>query len=202
MDTRTDAPEPPDAPDRHPLRALRGVAAPARLIEHLAPLPPPDPATLAWRIWFRALLARRWLIGAVTVACTLTALGYALMAPPVYEANMLLHVEEEQPNASKNILNDVSSLFETKKAAIAEMELLRSRLVVARAVDTLRLYIHARPRYFPLGGEWLAQRQGSRLPAPGLFGRGGYVWGGEKIDVAAFDVPDHLYGRTFVVTAL
>jgi tyrosine-protein kinase Etk/Wzc len=181
---------------------LRGVAMPARLIEQAAPLPPPDPAALAWRAWFRALAARRWLIVAVTMACTLVALAYALVAPPVYEANMLLHVEEEQPNASKNILNDVSSLFETKKAAIAEMELLRSRLVVAPAIDTLRLYIHARPRYFPLGGEWIAQRQGSQLSVPGLFGRGGYVWGGEKIDVAAFDVPDHLYGREFRVTAL
>jgi tyrosine-protein kinase Etk/Wzc len=188
-------------PGVHP-GALRGVAPPARLIEHTAPLPPPDPATLAWRTWLRALAARRWLIAAVTFACTVVALAYALVAPPVYEANMLLHVEEEQPNASKNILNDVSSLFETKKAAIAEMELLRSRLVVAPAIDTLRLYIHARPRYFPLGGEWIAQRQGSRLSAPGWFGRGGYVWGGEKIDVAAFDVPDHLYGREFRVTAL
>lgn len=183
-------------------RPLRGVATPARLIEQAAPLPPFDPATLAWRAWFRALAARRWLIVAVTIACTVVALAYALVAPPVYQANMLLHVEEEQPNASKNILNDVSSLFETKKAAIAEMELLRSRLVVAPAIDTLRLYIHARPRYFPLGGEWIAQRQGSRLSVPGLFGRGGYVWGGEKIDVAAFDVPDHLYGREFRVTAL
>jgi len=183
-------------------RPVRGVATPARLIEQAAPLPPFDPATLAWRAWFRALAARRWLIVAVAIACTVVALAYALVAPPVYQANMLLHVEEEQPNASKNILNDVSSLFETKKAAIAEMELLRSRLVVAPAIDTLRLYIHARPRYFPLGGEWIAQRQGSRLSVPGLFGRGGYVWGGEKIEVAAFDVPEHLYGREFRVTAL
>ena len=181
---------------------LRGVAPPARLIEQAPPLPPADPATLAWRAWFRALAARRWLIVAVAMACTVVALAYALVAPPVYEANMLLHVEEEQPNASKNILNDVSSLFETKKAAIAEMELLRSRLVVAPAIDTLRLYIHARPRYFPLGGEWIAQRQGSRLSAPGLFGRGGYVWGGEKIEVAGFNVPEHLYGREFRLTAL
>ena len=181
---------------------VRGVATPVRLIEAAAPPPPPDPATLAWRAWFRALAARRWLIAAVTMACTVAALAYALVAPPVYEANMLLHVEEEQPNASKNILNDVSSLFETKKAAIAEMELLRSRLVVAPAIDTLRLYIHARPRYFPLGGEWIAQRQGRRLSEPGWFGRGGYVWGGEKIEVAGFDLPDHLYGREFRVTAL
>ncbi|MET0265280.1 MAG: GNVR domain-containing protein, partial [Duganella sp.] len=187
------------------LRSLRGVAPPSQLIERLAPLQAPDPATLAWRVWYRALFKRRWLVLAVTALCTLAALVYALTLPPVYRADLLLHVEEGQPNASKNILNDISSLFETKKAASAEMELLRSRLVVAPAVDTLRLYIHARPRYFPLGGEWIAQRQGSRLSAPGLFGylgQGGYVWGGEKIEVAVFDVPDTLYNQQLLVTAL
>jgi len=193
---------PRDADTSRMLRPLPGVAQPARLIEHPAPPAPPDPTMLAWRAWFRVLAARRWLIVAVTALCTLAALGYALVAPPVYQANMLLHVEEEQPNASKNILNEVSSLFETKKAAIAEMELLRSRLVVAPAVDTLRLYIHARPRYFPLGGEWIAQRRGGQLSAPGLFERGGYAWGGEKIDVAVFDVPSQWYGRQFRITAL
>lgn len=193
---------PRDADTSRMLRPLPGVAQPARLIEHPASPAPPDPTMLAWRAWFRALAARRWLIVAVTALCTLAALGYALVAPPVYQANMLLHVEEEQPNASKNILNEVSSLFETKKAAIAEMELLRSRLVVAPAVDTLRLYIHARPRYFPLGGEWIAQRRGGQLSVPGLFERGGYAWGSEKIDVAVFDVPSQWYGRQFRITAL
>jgi tyrosine-protein kinase Etk/Wzc len=184
------------------LRSLRGIAAPTQLIERVDPLPDPDPAALAWRAYFQTLLARRWLIVAVAALCTFAALAYALAARPVYEANMLLHVEEDSPNASKNILNDVSSLFETKKAAIAEMELLHSRLVVARAVDTLRLYIDARPRYFPLGGEWIAARRGSQLSEPGLFGSGGYVWGGEKIEVASFDVPDAMYNQEFLITAL
>jgi tyrosine-protein kinase Etk/Wzc len=184
------------------LRPLRGIAAPTQLIERVEPPPEPDPAALAWRAYFQTLVARRWLIIGVAALCTLAALAYALAARPVYEANMLLHVEEDSPNASKNILNDVSSLFETKKAAIAEMELLHSRLVVARAVDTLRLYIDARPRYFPLGGEWIAARRGSALSEPGLFGRGGYVWGGEKIEVASFEVPDAMYNQNFTITAL
>ena len=192
-----------DAYDNPPqLRPLRGIAAPTELIERVEPLPGPDPGALPWRAYFQTLVARRWLIIGVAALCTLAALAYALAARPVYEANMLLHVEEDTPNSSKNILNDVSSLFETKKAAIAEMELLHSRLVVARAVDTLRLYIDARPRYFPLGGEWIAARRGSQLSEPGVLGRGGYVWGGEKIEVASFDVPDAMYNQEFTVTAL
>jgi tyrosine-protein kinase Etk/Wzc len=192
--------QPHDQPTQ--LRSLRGVAPPTQLIERVEPAPAPEPGTLAWRTYARVLAGRRWLILAVALLCTLAALLYALTARPVYEANMLLHVEEDSPNASKNILNDVSSLFDTKKAAIAEMELLRSRLVVARAIDTLHLYIQARPRYFPLGGEWIAARRGTRLSEPGLFGYGGYAWGGEKIDVVVFDVPEALYKRDYVLTAL
>lgn len=143
----------------------------------------------------------RRLIAAITLAITLLAGVYALSATPVYEANMLIHVEEDSPNASKNILSEVSSLFETKKAAIAEMELLRSRMVIARAVDNLRLDIDVRPRYFPVAGAWLAGRAGGRWSEPGLFGHGGYVWGAETIEVALFDVPAALRERDFRVTA-
>jgi tyrosine-protein kinase Etk/Wzc len=194
--------DPHDSSSSSLLRPLRGVAAPAQLIERVAPPPEPEPGALPWRAYCRALSSCRWLIASVVLLCTLSALLYALAARPVYEANMLLHVEEDNPNASRNILTDVSSLFETKKAAIAEMELLRSRLVVTRAVDTLRLYIQATPRYFPLGGEWIAARGGGRLSEPGLFGYGGYAWGAEKLEVARFEVPDGMINRDYTVTAL
>jgi tyrosine-protein kinase Etk/Wzc len=144
----------------------------------------------------------RWLIGGITAFITLVAVLYALVAKPVYEANLMIHVEEESPNASKNILSEASSLFETKKAAIAEMELLRSRMVVSRAVDNLQLYIDVRPNYFPIAGFWFAKQNGGGLSEPGLFGYGGYAWGGEKAEVSMFEVPDAWLGREFTLTAL
>jgi len=148
------------------------------------------------------LYESRWLIGGITAFITLVAVLYALVAKPVYEANLMIHVEEESPNASKNILSEASSLFETKKAAIAEMELLRSRMVVSRAVDNLQLTIDVRPKYFPVAGFWFAKQNGSALSEPGLFGYGGYVWGGEKAEVSLFEVPDAWLGREFTLTAL
>ncbi len=143
----------------------------------------------------------RWLIGAITLLVTLMAVVYALIASPVYEANLMIHVEEESPNASKNILSEVSSLFETKKAAIAEMELLRSRMVISNAVDNLQLYLDIRPKYFPVVGFWFANRKATELSEPGIFGRGGYVWGPEKASVAVFDVPKAWQESEFTVTA-
>jgi tyrosine-protein kinase Etk/Wzc len=152
--------------------------------------------------YVNTLYDSRWLIGGITAFITLMAVLYALVAKPVFEANLMIHVEEESPNASKNILSEASALFETKKAAIAEMELLRSRMVVSRAVDNLQLYIDVQPRYFPIAGFWFANQNGNAVSAPGLFGYGGYVWGSERAEVSLFEVPDPWLGREFTLTAL
>jgi tyrosine-protein kinase Etk/Wzc len=152
--------------------------------------------------YLHTLFDNRWLIGGITALITLIAVLYALVAKPVYEANLMIHVEEESPNASKNILSEASSLFETKKAAIAEMELLRSRMVVSRAVDNLQLYIEVQPKYFPIAGFWFANQNDNTLSQPGLFGYGGYVWGAEKAELSLFEVPEAWLGRQFTLTAL
>src|SRR5690606_6765329 len=79
--------------------------------------------------------------------------------------------------------------------ASAEMEILRSRLVVSQAVDELQLYLSATPDYWPLIGGWLAKRS-SGLSSPGLFGWGGYVSGREAIKLGRLEVPAELEGRT------
>ncbi|MCC6072168.1 polysaccharide biosynthesis tyrosine autokinase [Massilia sp. GCM10020059] len=161
-----------------------------------------DPEEPGLRSYFNILYDSRWLIGLVTFLITAVAIVYAVVANPVYQANLLIHVEEESPNASKNILAEVSSLFETKKDAIAEMELLRSRMVISHAVDNLQLYIEVRPKYFPVIGFWFAGRGDGELSEPGIFGHGGYVWGAEKAVVSVFDVPEPWQNRRFLITAM
>jgi tyrosine-protein kinase Etk/Wzc len=146
------------------------------------------------------LFDNRWLIAAIALTVALLGAAYAFMAKPVYEANMLVHVEEESQKEAKNIMGEMGSMFDVKAAATAEIELIRSRLVVSRAIDNLRLYIVTQPKYFPVIGKRLADYN-KGLSSPGIFGYGGYVWGGEKIDVSAFNVPDALLNRDFVVTA-
>jgi tyrosine-protein kinase Etk/Wzc len=162
---------------------------------------PADEPTVDLKGYFNTLYDSRWLIGGITALITVLAVLYALVAKPVYEDNLMIHVEEESPNASKNILSEASSLFETKKAAIAEMELLRSRMVISRAVDNLQLYIDVKPKYLPVAGFWFANQNSGALSEPGLFGYGGYVWGGERAEVSVFEVPDSWLNREFVLTA-
>jgi tyrosine-protein kinase Etk/Wzc len=150
--------------------------------------------------YLNVLFDNRWLIATIALAVTLLGAGYAFLAKPVYEANMLIHVEEDSQKEAKNILGEMGSMFDVKTAATAEMELVRSRLVVSRAIDNLRLYIDARPKYFPVIGKWIADNS-KQVSNPGLLGYGGYAWGAEKIEVSTFNVPDALLNRDFVLTA-
>lgn len=146
------------------------------------------------------LVANRWLIAGIAAVVMLLGATYAFLARPVYEADVLVQVEDN-PNSAKSLLGDVSSLFDVKTDANAEIEILRSRMVVGKAVDNLHLYITAKPHYFPLIGAWVASRA-KQLSEPGLFGLGGYTWGTELIDVDGFDVPEALEGQPFKLTAL
>ncbi|MDP3844802.1 MAG: polysaccharide biosynthesis tyrosine autokinase [Oxalobacteraceae bacterium] len=173
----------------------------------LAPVQQPVPASMQdddeieFATYFNILFEHRWLIIKIAMAVTLLGVAYAFIAKPLYEANMLIHVEEEIGRSeSKNVLGEMAALFEVKTAATSEMELLRSRLVVSHAVDNLRLYIDARPKYLPIFGSLFASHN-EQLSTPGLFGYGGYVWGTEKIDVPIFNVPDAMLNRNFVITA-
>lgn len=146
------------------------------------------------------LLANRALIACVAGIVLAIGVAYAFIARPVYEADIMVQVEDS-PNSAKSLLGDVSSLFEVKTEAAAEIEILRSRMVVATAVDNLRLYIGARPKYLPLVGAWIAARS-KGLSNPGLMGFSGFVWGKESIQVDQFDVPDTLEDERFTLVAL
>lgn len=188
-------------PEQHLVSNLPQPRPPRMLMEARPVGPATDAYEVELKAWFRVLADSRWLIAAVTLCVTVIALAYALLAKPLYEANMTIQIEEERPTGSANLLSETSSLFETKRAPFGEIELLHSRMLIAEAVDTLRLTIDVQPKYFPVIGAWIASRAGDRLSNPGLFGRGGYVWGGEQATVAQFEVPPAWQNRKFVLTA-
>lgn len=140
----------------------------------------------------------RLLIG-VTVSVFALGLGYAFTATPTYEANLLVQVED-QAGSPKGILGEVGSLFDVKTPASAEMEIIRSRMVLGKVVDTLGLNIVASPNYLPVLGAWLARRS-TDLSEPGFLGFPGYVTGRESIRVRSFEAPDSADGDQFVVVA-
>lgn len=145
------------------------------------------------------IVDNRWLIAAIL--CVAVAAGgcYALLARPIYESNLLVQVEDNSPNG-KSLLGDAAALLDTKTPTAAEIEILRSRLVIGHAVDNARLFIDAHPRYLPIVGAALARRADG-LSTPGFLGLPGYVTGKEAITVSRFDVPRSLEGSAFTLTA-
>ncbi|RQR48247.1 sugar transporter [Burkholderia sp. Bp9126] len=145
------------------------------------------------------------LIAAVTASFVALGTLYAIVAKPIYGVDIVVQVESNGADmmggAASGLVGGLSTLFDVKSTDDGEMEILQSRLVTEPVVDDQRLYIDARPDYFPLIGGVIARRSG-KLSTPGLFGIGGYVWGRERITVSAFDVPRDFWEDRFAVTAL
>jgi tyrosine-protein kinase Etk/Wzc len=146
------------------------------------------------------LRANKWLILAITLLVLAIGTAFAMLSRPTYESLVVIQVEEAAANNTKGALNEAGGLFDVRAPTSAEMEILRSRMVVAPAVEATKLYISSHPRYIPLIGGWLARRS-SGLSDPGFLGFGGYVSGTEHVTVANFDVPASLEGSVFTLTA-
>ena len=157
-----------------------------------------DDDTINLAAYLDMLFDNRWLITMIALAVTLLGTAYAFVARPVYEANILVQVEDSA-SSSKNILGDMASMFDLKTAATAEMEILRSRFVVSRVVNDTHLYITVQPKYLPVIGGWIASRN-KGLSHPGLAGFNGYVFGSEQARVSLFNVGEQLEGDRFVLT--
>ncbi|MGA3796598.1 polysaccharide biosynthesis tyrosine autokinase [Pseudomonas fluorescens] len=151
---------------------------------------------------FGTLVDSKWLIAAITSAFMVVGAAYAVLATPIYQANSLLQVE-----AKKNDLlgfSDLSGMLGKESPSNTEIELIKSRAVIGKTVDSMKLYIITKPNYFPVIGEYLARRFKRQNPgeiAPALFGFSGYAWGGESIKIARFDVPDYLLGAELTLVA-
>lgn len=148
------------------------------------------------------VVENKWTIAVVTIIFVIIGIGYALFAAPVYETSILVQVEDNpDTSAAKSLIGDVSSLFDVKSSAAAETQILASQLIVSRTVDSLHLYIQARPLRFPIIGDWVSRRNDG-LSHPGIFGYGGFAWAQESIDVPVFNVPLRMEDSTFKLTIL
>lgn len=169
----------PSAPDA----AASDTPPPSRLREHVD-----------------LLLDSRWKIAGITAVALLLGAAYAMLGPRVYEANVLIQVEDPDRSGGTLVGDSASNALNAKTPTAGEAEILKSRLVLDQAIENTKLYIEARPLYVPIVGAWLARRA-KTLSEPGFAGLSGYVSGNEQIVVAQMDVPADLEGKRFLLTA-
>ena len=150
---------------------------------------------------FGTLLDHKLLISSVTGAFCAAGVAYALLATPVYKANAVVQVEQKK--AAIPGLSDMTDMFGGQSPAVTEIELIKSRAVIGKAVDNLKLNIVSEPRYFPLIGHFFARHFKPETPgalATPLLGLNSYAWGGEELKIFYLDVPEELMDQelTFI----
>lgn len=168
----------------------------------------PDPAgmndEIDLRDLFSAISGGRWTLIAVMLAGLLMGTFYSWVAVRIYDADALVQVEKQQSGFAA-VLGEMAELMGTPSAVSAEVELLKSRMIVGTVVDALQLAISVEPNYFPVIGRAMARGfrpgDGDSPVASAFMGMRSYAWGGEFIRVTAFEVPNVLVGRPFHLRA-
>lgn len=108
--------------------------------------------TVDVRKLFAMFIDYRWLIIGVTALFTLVGLLYALLATPVYQADAIVQIEQSPVHSVLDKLSEMSQLPTGQSSA--EVELLRSRMVLGRAAGELNLENRAIPDLWPMIGSW------------------------------------------------
>lgn len=89
---------------------------------------------------FFSLIAQWKLIALCIILSLVCALMYLRTTPDTYAVDALVQVEDSK-GASAALLGDLSSMIEQKSPAQAEIEILKSRLVLGTVIDRLNLNI-------------------------------------------------------------
>ncbi|MDQ9129373.1 tyrosine-protein kinase Wzc [Serratia fonticola] len=124
------------------------------------------------------ILDNRWFILAMIALFAAIGSLYAIIASPVYRADALVQVEQ---SSGSNLLNNLSEMLPNSQPQSGpEIEIIKSRMVLGKAVQDLDLDTIIERKYFPIFGKGIARLQGDRKPA---------------LAVSRFNVPANLLGE-------
>lgn len=154
------------------------------------------------------LMAGRWTVFLVAAGVLVLALAYCLLVSPTYQADGLIQVEQSSSKGGlgggggAQQFGEISSmLFGTPVETQAEMQVLRSRMILSQIVDKLNLEISATPKFFPLiGGAIYRSNSETTAPVSAPWPFRSFAWGGESIAVSTWDVPEDYLGKVFTLT--
>jgi len=136
------------------------------------------------------LIDGKWIVVLAVLATLFLGATKAYLEKPVFSSDVLLQVNDSRDE-------DIP--------VMAEIELIKSRMILGKAIHNLDLDIIARPKYFPFVGEAIARlfqlRNKDKVISSPLFWRAQNAWGGEAIRVETFTVPMHLQGEELTLLA-
>jgi len=126
------------------------------------PLLPQAPETgLSLQELVALLWEGRLVMGLSLAGAILVAFVYLWMTAPVYQVQALVQVEEKSAGATA-LFGDLGAMLEGASPAEAEIEIIKSRMVLGRVVREQKLDLVARPKVLPLIGAPLLRRNSDR----------------------------------------
>ncbi|MFV3369716.1 polysaccharide biosynthesis tyrosine autokinase [Pseudomonas sp. NY15435] len=152
---------------------------------------------------FGALIDRKWMIAGITAGFLAAGAAYAVLATPIYRASATIQVEQKTPGIPG--LTEMSDLLGgTQSQAVTEIQLLTSRTVIGKAVDTLHLDIDIQPSLFPVIGGFIKRHYKPERPddiASAPLGMSRFSWGGESLEIFQLEVPDDVLEEKLTLIA-
>lgn len=146
---------------------------------------------------FSLLLDNKWLILGTALFAFGLGTAYGVVATPIYKGDTLLQIEKKGGVPGFTELNKV---FSKEESASAEIEILRSRMVLGDVIEQLKMNIVVAPDRKPYIGRFSAPD-----PAPAFLPRplfAGYRDSETFVSVVNFSVPEELEGRVFHLSEL
>ncbi len=141
------------------------------------------------------------LVGFIGVSLFL-ATAYLYITRPDFKAEAIV-LFESKSNELALAYGDVGGGSLNSGQTLAEIEIIRSQVVLSRVVQDQKSYIVVRPRHFPVVGEALARRNSwlGKLVS-GVPGLRRYVWSPADIAISTFDVPARHEGINLVIRVM
>ncbi|MGG5060646.1 tyrosine-protein kinase Wzc [Escherichia coli] len=160
-----------------------GIRMTEKVKQHAAPVTGSDEIDIG-RLVGTVIEARWWVIG-ITAVFALCAVVYTFFATPIYSADALVQIEQ---NSGNSLVQDIGSALANKPpASDAEIQLIRSRLVLGKTVDDLDLDIAVSKNTFPIFGAGWDRLMGRQ---------------NETVKVTTFNRPKEMADQVFTLNVL
>jgi tyrosine-protein kinase Etk/Wzc len=161
-----------------------------------------QPEEVGTRQSLEGLLLQLPLIFAIAAVCTLISIAYIFIATPIYQSDALIQIEEKKGTTMGGLQQIASALDVTESSTAGEIDIIKSREVVGKAISELHLDIVATamnrvPFFFE---QALHKRPADPIREP--MGIRSLSWGGQLINVMRFEVPPDYADSVFKVTII
>ena len=145
---------------------------------------------------FFSLIAQWKLIALCVILSLVCALLYLRTTPDTYQVDALVQVEENK-GASAALLGDLSDMIEQKSPAQAEIEILKSRLVLGTVIDRLNLNIRIHGTEDSFWSRLLNKHEyDSEYSGKSVLFKDNQ----KSFDVRSFDIPDYYRDKSLLLS--